>query len=275
MLRFVVALPAEARPLIARYRLEPRREAGGFEVFRRDDVALVVSGVGKVASAAATAYLHLAAGGERQAAWINAGIAGHGRRGVGEAILAHTVRDAASGRAWYPPHVFAPPASGEMATGEVVTVDVVEEVYGDDAAYEMEASGFYATACRFATSELVQCLKVVSDGPDASPYALTAQRVERLLGDRLPEIERLAAMLGPLAEEMRRLEEEPPELAEITTRWRFTVTETRQLRRLVERWRALAPGRPLPVAEMVALRRGKEVTRHLRRRIDALASGEA
>lgn len=267
MLRFVVALQPEARPLIARYRLEPEREPGAFKVYHRDDAALVVSGVGKVASAAATAYLHLAAGGVRQAAWINAGIAGHGRLAVGEAVLAHTVRDAASGERWYPPYVFEPPA----AAGEVVTVDTVEERYGGDAAFEMEASGFYPTACRFATAELVQCLKVVSDGPGADPSAITAKRVEQLMGDRLGEIERLADELLPLADELRRLEQEPPELAELTARWRFTVTETRQLRRLVQRWRALEPGRPLPVAELASLGRGKEVVRHLRRQLDELA----
>lgn len=271
MLRFVIALQPEARPLIARYRLEPDGGDGAFKVYRRDDVALVVSGVGKVASAAAVAYLHARAGGGRHAAWVNAGIAGHGRRAVGEAVVAHAIRDRASGACWYPPHVFAPPA----ATGEVVTVDTVEEGYAGDAAYEMEASGFYPSACRVATSELVQCLKVVSDGPGASPRRLSASRVEQLMGDRLGEIESLAAALLPLSDEVRRLEEEPPELGELTARWRFTVTETRQLRRLVQRWRALAPGRPLPVGELASLRRGKDVVRRLRGWVEGVAAAGA
>ena len=267
MLRFVIALLPEARPLIARYRLELAAGDGAFKLYREGDVALVVSGAGKVASAAAVAYLHARAAGGRHAAWINAGIAGHGRRAVGEAVLAHAVRDRASGACWYPPQVFAPPA----ATGEVVTVDAVEERYEGDAAYEMEASGFYPTACRFATAELVQCLKVVSDGPGASPYGLSASRVEQLIGDRLEELERLAEALLPLSAEVRRLEEDPPELGELLGRWRFTVTETRQLRRLVQRWRALAPGRPLAVGELASLRRGKDVVRRLREWVAGMA----
>ena len=88
MLRLVVALSAEARPLIEHYRLERDSEARAFKVFRRDDVALVVAGLGKVAAAAATSFLHLAAGGGRNAVWLNVGIAGHGSRAVGEAVLA-------------------------------------------------------------------------------------------------------------------------------------------------------------------------------------------
>jgi len=159
---------------------------------------------------------------------------------------------------------------GALAAGEVVTVDTVETLYAGDAAYEMEASGFYPTACRFATAELVQCLKVVSDGPGAAPRRLSAPRVEQLMGDRLAEVEGLAAALLPLSEEVRRLDEDPPELAELTARRRFTVTETRQLRRLVQRWRTLAPGRPLAVGELASLRRGKDVVRRLRERMDGL-----
>ena len=54
MLRFVVALAAEARPLIARYRLERLSSAAAFPLYRRGAAALVVSGIGKTAAAAAT-----------------------------------------------------------------------------------------------------------------------------------------------------------------------------------------------------------------------------
>ena len=44
MLRFVVALGAEARPLMDRYRLQRDPAEHAFHVYRRDDVGLVVSG---------------------------------------------------------------------------------------------------------------------------------------------------------------------------------------------------------------------------------------
>ncbi len=205
-LSFAVALPSEARPLIEHYRLE-RFDTGGaaFKIFRRDDVALVVSGLGKVAAAAAAAYLHLATGGVRQSAWLNVGIAGHGRLEVGEAVLANRVRDQATGKCWNPPMLFG---TG-LPKGEVVTVDRVERRFEDDAAYEMEASGFYPIARRFTTVELVHCLKVVSDGPGQAPERLSASVVERLIGDRLAGIELLADAARDRAVRTQRLPPAP------------------------------------------------------------------
>lgn len=261
-----MALEAEARPLVERYGLRRDPTVDAFKVFHADEtfrgegVALVVSGLGKVASAAATAYLHLLTGGEINASWINVGIAGHRSRPLGEAVLGHKILDRASGRSWYPPHVFAP----RLTTDEIVTVDGVERAFDDDGAHEMEASGFYPTACRFATAELVQCLKVVSDGPGDVPERLSARRVTELIAGQMEAIEWLVGETDQLGLEMRRLEEDPPELESLLGRWHFTVTEARQLRRLLERWHTLMPGRPLPEAQWAELRRGKEVLRHMR-----------
>ena len=246
--------------MIAHYRLERDATAGAFQLYRRDGVALVISGMGKVAAASATAYLHLKAGAGRHAQWLNVGIAGHGSREVGEAVLAHTVHDRASGQSWYPPHVFVPGLPSEQVT----TVDVVERDFPDDAAYEMEASGFYPTACRFSSSELVQCVKVVSDNPGAAPERLSAKRVESLIEAQLGPVVELAEQVGGLSLELRKLEKDPPELEAMLRRWHFTVTEGRQLRRLLERWRTLNPKATLPEEELSRLRRGKDIVRTLR-----------
>ena len=264
MLRFVVALEAEARPLIERYRLF-RKGSGAFSWYRRDRVALVVSGIGKTAAAAAVSYLHLAAGGKRHAAWLNVGIAGHGARPVGEALLAHKIRDRSSGRSWYPPQVFAPPCATDLVT----TVDQPELGYDEPGAFDMEASGFYATACRFASAELVQCLKVVSDGPGAAAEKLTSKAVRGLIEDRLAMVEAVAGECRRLSRELRRLEADPPELAECLERWRFTVTEERQLRLLLRRRRTLVPEMPLPLQEIGPVR-GKEVNQRLRQWLDGM-----
>jgi hypothetical protein len=274
MLRFVVALEPEARPLIDRYRLRRDPDEHAFAIYRRDGTALVVSGIGKAAAAAATAYLHLATGGEGHAAWLNVGIAGHGRRPVGEAVIAHKVRDAASGRCWYPPRIAA---TGE--SDEVVTVDRPETAFPEAVAYEMEASGFYDTACRFASSELVQCLKIVSDGPDrratqASPLppaCCNRATVTALVEHRLDAVERLAAGCLELSAELRRLEAEPPDFARCLERWYFTVTEKRQLSRLLRRRRTLAPEATLPLDDLGVRARGRDVNRRLGSWLDALA----
>jgi nucleoside phosphorylase len=198
LIRLVVALPAEARPLIRRYELA--RAAGGeFPVWRADGVALVVSGVGRHKAAAATAFLAAAEGpgeGASEAAWLNVGIAGHRSLPLGEAVLAHKVVSAAGGRAWYPPLLFQPPC----ATATVITVDRPETSYPEEAAYDMEATGFCLAAARFASAELIQVVKVVSDNAAAPPDRLTAGGVEELIERRVEIVagiaERTAALAG-------------------------------------------------------------------------------
>lgn len=269
-LRLVVALMAEARPLIQHLRLAGEGRGGPFRLFQRAGVALVVSGPGKVAAAAATSWLHLTTGGSANAAWLNVGVAGHRSRPVGEAVLAGRVVDAASGESWYPPLVFSPP----VPVDTVITVDRPETTFPKDAAYDMEAAGFVPTACRFATAELVHCLKVISDGPGDHPGAgavLTAERIEGLITARVGLVEEVATRCRELSRELRGLEADPPDFAACGERFRFSVSDGRELRRLLRRRAALAPSLPLPLDGLASSVRGKEVNRRLRSWLDELA----
>ena len=266
VLRFVTALEAEARPLIEHYRLVNDSDGEAFKIFRRDGVALIISGIGKAAAAAATAFLHLAASGEQNAVWLNVGIAGHGTRGVGEAILAHKVHDHGSGRSWYPPLVFKPPC----ATDQVTTVDRPERQMTSTGAFDMEASGFVATASRFASAELVHCLKFVSDGPGTDLESLTPRGVRRLVEQHIAVVESVATACGKLSRELREVDAQPLELEVCLKRWRFTVTDQRELHRLLRRRQTLAAELPLPLGDVGASVRGKEVNRRLRDWLDGL-----
>ena len=268
MLRFVVALEAEARPLVDHYRLRRDPAVTAFKLFRRDDTALIVAGIGKVAAAAATSYLYLASGGERHAIWLNVGIAGHGSRHLGEALLAHKIVDRASAAAWYPPLAATPPCDTDLVT----TVDRPELDYQAPGAFEMEAAAFYPIACRFASAELVHCLKIVSDGPSEAVERLSLPKVSRLVADQLATVEDWVAACEPLSAELRRLEAEPADLVECLGRWRFTVAERHELARQLRRRQTLAPELKLPLADLAEAARGKEVNQRLRSWLDGLQS---
>lgn len=203
MLRFVVALPAEARPLVDRFSMVLASEAP-FPVYRGQEAWLILSGHGKAAAAAATAYLHLASGGAPGRAWLNVGLGGHGQRPLGEGVVAHKVSDAASGVSWYPQLVVDSP----RPTLPVFTVERVEEEYSPPWIYESEAAGFFPTACRFSVAELVHCYKVVSDNPDAT---LSRRRsnaaIEELIARNLEDVEAFARGLAELAREAELIEE--------------------------------------------------------------------
>ena len=119
-----------------------------------------------------------AAGPAGEAAWLNVGIGGHRTLPLGEIVLAQPGdADAAADQIWCPSLVFEPPC----ATATVTTVDRPETGYPEDTVYEMEAAGFCAAAARFASAELIQVVKVISDNAAAPPERLTAGRVEELI----------------------------------------------------------------------------------------------
>jgi hypothetical protein len=199
MLRLVVSLQSEARPLVERLRMKPSGE-GPFPVYRGEDAWLIVSGHGKAASAAATAYLHLTTGGGLGRVWLNVGLGGHSQRTLGEGVVAHKISDAASGASWYPQLVVDSPSP----TAPVLTVERVEEEYSPPSVYESEAAGFFPTACRFSIAELVHCYKVISDNPDATlSRRMSSAAVEELVAANAGKIETFARALADLARELQ------------------------------------------------------------------------
>ena len=226
MIRYVVALAAEARPLIRGLELA-RAPAGELPIWRGPSVSLVVSGIGRDAAAAAVDLLARfggaaesgaggAGGPPEEAAWINVGIGGHRDLPLGEVVLAHRVVDATAAgrrnpdadppRVWCPPPVFEPPC----AAATVTTVDRPETRYPEDTVYDMEAAGFCAAAARRAPAELIQVVKVISDNAAAPPARLTARRVEELIARRLDTIAAIAAATAALAGELAARRAPPP-----------------------------------------------------------------
>lgn len=239
----VTALQSEARPLIERFELRGTDASSPFRVYRGDEVLLVVSGVGRIASAAATAYAFAREGEPKERPWVNVGIAGHASAAVGSAWLARKISEAASERSWFPSLVF----EAGIATAEVVTVDRPESRFERDALYDMEASAFFATAARFTPVELVQVFKVVSDTRSAPAENLTAAQVSRLIEQRVEEVAELIRSTRELAAILADRRAESLDPATWIGGRHFTLSQRRQLVDLVRRLEVLegqsiAPG---------------------------------
>jgi hypothetical protein len=271
MIRFVVALAPEADALVRRYRMEPCE--GAFRWFRSDEAALVISGIGKLAAAAATSYLHAKTDEEPFGVWLNFGTAGHRDRPRGNTLLAHTVTDAASGERFHPTRLDGP----DLEAGEVRTVDRPELDFDSDAAYDMEAYGFVAAAIRFSTSELVQSIKIVSDNRETTTAAWTTwtgAAVRDLIESRVDVVARAADRFHEIANDLEPLRREQVESRALVSTYRrrahFTTSEARRLQRLLRRWAALEPGaqRGPENAEGAS---ASEMLDRLERRLHALA----
>jgi nucleoside phosphorylase len=258
----VVALACEAKPLVAHYRLKRRMSEEAFSVYERDGLCLTVSGIGKTAMAAAVAYSHMALGAQRHAVWVNIGVAGHRTHAIGQIYLAHKITDTDSGRRWYPPLVFQAPC----ASAQVCTVARPQPDYPEPVLYDMEASGFYETATRFSTSELVQCVKIVSDNTSSPAEQVNARQVAELVESQIGLVDALLRQLRTLAEPLH--EQEPPLLEAFTEHWYFTVQQQRQLKRLLQQRAILAPDDPPDIRKLGALKQAREVLQWLEQRLN-------
>ncbi|RUM95037.1 MAG: hypothetical protein DSZ28_00110 [Thiothrix sp.] len=180
-IRIVVALPAEAKPVISRFRLERIPLDDGFPVYRNKDVSLIISGVGKKNSAAAVRQLQAFSRSMIKASWINFGIAGHPVRALGEGFLARRVIDAVTADNWTV-------RMGELfsfETDELLTVDVPDFGYKYPYAIDMEAAGYFPEAQALTDAGRVHCLKVVSDNRVSPAKRINKKMVSRLIEDKL------------------------------------------------------------------------------------------
>lgn len=258
----IVALPAEAKPLIAHYRLQRRAGEDAFAVFEQAGISLTVAGLGKLATAAAVAYTHVLFGKPRQAIWLNIGVAGHAHHPLGSVWLGHKITDAESGRSWFPAIAF----KASCPSAEIRTVSRPETEYAGDCLYDMEAAAFFDAAGRFSTLELIHSLKAVSDNRDHAvcdidPFRAAAW-VEGMMDTVMhtkQSLRRLVHGLHPPA---------PPKLPAWLDAIHFTAQQRLQLGRLLRRWRVLTDNRPLP--EPPALRSAREALAWLQREVERL-----
>jgi hypothetical protein len=200
----------------------------------------VVSGVGRLAAAAATAYLEAFLGETGDRPWLNVGVAGHSRLPLGTPVLAHKISSRDRSDRWYPGLLVD--WSGESA--EVCTVSSPDTDYPGDCLYDMEAAGFYAMACRFSSVELVHCFKVVSDNASAPVCDLTPERAATVVAEAIPSLESLLSGLLRLEAETRVMREAPAGFDEALRRWHFTVSQGHRLRRALRRYGTLTGEQP-------------------------------
>jgi adenosylhomocysteine nucleosidase len=266
-LRIVCALPAEAKPLIERYRLQAHGSANPFRVYRGPEGTrwLVICGVGKIAAAAAVAHLAAVSEARPHHLWLNLGLCGHSAGEPGELYRVSKLIDVASGRAFYPP-LLTPIPCGQ---GTLRTVDQPSADYPEEGMYDMEASGFFAIAVRYTSQELIQVFKVVSDSPTAPLRRFDKREASEWIAAALDKVDQaLEALMELSAEEGRRLEE-PSGYADCLGRWHFSESQRLQLRRLLARWVALGGG-VLDLGDFDEGASSRALLRSLTERVEAL-----
>ena len=187
-----IALHAEARPVIERYRLK-QDASFALPVFRRDEVWLTVTGTGRMKSAIATTFLITKTENREKAVIFNLGIAGHTQKGgegpvtVGDRFLAHKITEQGTGRSFYPDLLARTPLAESAVTTVDVPLDRADADGVDRGLVDMEAAGFYQAAATFLPPHRIGCVKVVSDHLDVRRF--DKNEVGVLIARSLDEIE--------------------------------------------------------------------------------------
>jgi len=238
LINIIVALAAEAKPIIAYYKLKRNHAIHAFPLYSGKDMNLVVTGSGKLASAAATGFV---AGFiknidiEQNSAWLNVGIAGHRDRECGTAVLAHKIIEKSSTLNHYP---FVS-QSLSVPGVEICTVEVVETEYADDLVYDMEACGFFVAASRQTSLEFIQCLKIISDNHTSNVYDLKPNNVSSLIENNLEIIEETKSDIMNLFSQRQMQIRVPAQWLEWRRRFHFSETQNHLLRNLFYNLQAL------------------------------------
>jgi adenosylhomocysteine nucleosidase len=197
MLIWVCALHCEAKPVIDFYRLKKSHDNNAFDLYSADNMVCVISGIGKIASATASAWVAARYQQQASLSWINLGIAGAASHEIGSPVLVNQIIDADNGQRFYP----APVKRAAMTGYACMTLGQPSVEYQPGYLYDMEASGFIYAALRFSTCELTQCVKIVSDN-QWHQADKNRQRISDLIHQNITAIDELAAYLLELDGEL-------------------------------------------------------------------------
>ncbi|MCP4490812.1 MAG: hypothetical protein GY820_26385 [Gammaproteobacteria bacterium] len=186
MLIWVAALSCEVKPIIDYYRLQKSTQHCRFDLYHKDNICCVVSGIGQNAVAAATAWVAALNISQPVIAWINIGIAGTAQDEVGsifwvDKILSHNA-------ATYCP---VPLLKSNIASRSCFTLGEPSTDYKPGLLYDMEASAFFTTATQVSTTELVHCLKIISDNKNHPPQRDKA-KISQLIQQNIDRIDTFA-----------------------------------------------------------------------------------
>ena len=255
------ALPCEAKCLVEHFGLKKDVTVQPFTVYLNHDICLTVTGVGKSAMAAGVAYTQALFASVEHPVMLNIGIAGHKYYSLGSLFLIDKIIDVDSQKNYYPSLNVTPPCP----TGSIQTSSKPQLNYDQLHLCDMEASAFYETAVRFSSSELILCLKVISDNQISAVENIQPKQVAALIAAHLVTIESLLARAAALAELINT--PEPRQFKYLIQRYHFTVNERMQLKNQLSRWNVVTNHQSLEIDE-IRLHSSKDVLRWLDMRIN-------
>ena len=225
MLIWVAALHCESKPVIDFFRLKKSHDHHAFDIYQKDNMCCIVSGIGKLNAAAATAWVAALHQQSRSIAWINIGTAGSESDAIGSAWSINKITDMESGHCYYP----VPLINSQLPTKHCQTHNLVDNQYQSQALSDMEASAFFSTATRFSSAELVHSIKVVSDNSE-TPCSRNKNEMSQLIQQNIPAISEFSQGLNQLNQQVEKIGISEPDWQQFLLLAHFSQTQKIQLK---------------------------------------------
>lgn len=223
MIYVMMALYQEAHGLIRELELKKNTAYAPFEVFDNESagIRLVVTGVGEIAAAAATAAVCARDGADAADFLINIGCCAAANAGadsgcepadrdtdsgygaayaaqIGDLYVCHKITEQATGKTFYPDILYRHPwKERELVTG----MQPLQRAAAHGALYDMEAAAVYQAGIRFFSPDRMLFLKVVSDFGVAGQERMTAETLTGLLEQHVKEVAAFLTNLREAADE--------------------------------------------------------------------------
>ncbi len=195
-INLLVALPAEAKPLIRGLGLKRQQpDAGPCPIYIDGGISLAISGPGHTAIQVACRWLLHNHPADQ---WINIGIAGHPSHSRGSLFCAESVIERNSGHSWQ-----LSPASRLIDYCPLESVAQPEFHYPAARLYEMEAAALLDVLTPSLPLDRIQILKVVSDNHSQPAQQINGKMVSSLIEQNLPLIRNLLQQLQCQQERQR------------------------------------------------------------------------
>lgn len=217
MIYVMMALYQEAHGLIRELELKKNTAYAPFEVFDNESagIRLVVTGVGEIAAAAATAAVCARDGADAADFLVNIGCcaaggcepadrdmdSGYGAAHAaqtGDLYVCHKITEQETGKTFYPDILYRHPwKERELVTG----MQPLQRAVAHGALYDMEAAAVYQAGIRFFSPDRMLFLKVVSDFGIAGQERMTAEVLTGLLEQHVKEVAAFLTNLREAADE--------------------------------------------------------------------------
>lgn len=181
MIYISTAMHMEAKWFISTLKLKKVNESTRFQIFKNDNIVLVVSGVGMMASAMATTYILTKYKAKSDDLFINIGVCGSKDENVPIAttILCNKIINHDTKKCFYPDILFKHPFyEGTLESfSSVVDENLKYRIQGEFV--DMEGAASYEAAALFLQPQQINIIKIVSDALKSEN--LTPKKVEELI----------------------------------------------------------------------------------------------